>query len=122
VDVHSNATERVVSNLGPGPARDLLASLLNGSHFNYVMLGSPNDPHMVQRIILTSKASAAPENASSENASSNPSQVATQQVYPQQPVPPPYSEGMPVEEGQDGAAAEVDQAAQPGQSDEQQAP
>src|SRR5213079_2937519 len=28
-----------------------------------------NDPHMVQRIILTSKAGAAPENASSENAS-----------------------------------------------------
>src|SRR5437867_5177236 len=55
VDVPSNATERVVSNLGPGPARDVLASLLNGSHFNYVMLGSPNDPHMVQRIILTSR-------------------------------------------------------------------
>src|SRR5438132_3879450 len=70
VDVPSNATERVVSNLGPGPARDVLASLLNGSHSNYVMLGSPNDPHMVQRIIQTSKAGAAPENASSENASS----------------------------------------------------
>ena len=122
VDVPSNATERVVSNLGPGPARDVLASLLNGSHFNYVMLGSPNDPHMVQRIILTSKAGAAPENASSENASSNPSQVATQQVYPQQPVPPPDTEEMPVEEVQDEAAPEVDQAEQPGQPEEQQAP
>src|SRR5207247_8302597 len=101
VDVPSNATERVVSNLGPGPARDVLASLLNGSHFNYVMLGSPNDPHMVQRIILTSKAGAAQVNASSENASSNPSQVATQQVYPQQPVPPPDTEEMPVEEVRD---------------------
>src|SRR2546426_9665027 len=122
VDVPSNATERVVSNLGPGPARDVLASLLNGSHFNYVMLGSPNDPRMVQRIILTSKAGAAPENASSENASSNPSQVATQQVYPQQPVPPPETEEMPVEEVQDEAAPEVDQAEQPGQPEEQQAP
>src|SRR5437016_2236367 len=122
VDVPSNATERVVSNLGPGPARDVLASLLNGSHFNYVMLGSPNDPRMVQRIILTSKAGAAPENAPSENASSNPSQVATQQVYPQQPVPPPETEEMPVEEVQDEAAPEVDQAEQPGQPEEQQAP
>jgi hypothetical protein len=127
VDVPSNATERVVSNLGPGPARDVLASLLNGSHFNYVMLGSPNDPHMVQRIILTSKAGAAPENASSENASSenassNPSQVATQQVYPQQPVPPPDTDEMPVEEVQDEAAPEVDQAEQPGQPEEQQVP
>src|SRR5712691_11104717 len=40
VDIPSHATERVVSNLGPGPARDVLASLLNGSHFNYVMLRS----------------------------------------------------------------------------------
>src|SRR5213594_2589698 len=120
--VARNSTLRVVSNLGPGPARDVLASLLNGSHFNYVMLGSPNDPHMVQRIILTSKAGAAPENASSENASSNPSQVATQQVYPQQPVPPPDTEEMPVEEVQDEAAPEVDQAEQPGQPEEQQAP
>src|SRR6266704_1048588 len=62
VDVPSNATERVVSNLGPGPARDVLASLLNGSHFNYVMLGSPNDPHMVQRIILSFNAGVAPDN------------------------------------------------------------
>src|SRR5881398_1512697 len=56
VDVPSNATERVVSNLGPGPARDVLASLLNGSHFNYVMLGSMSDPTSVASIILTTKA------------------------------------------------------------------
>jgi len=34
VDIPSNATERVVGRLGPGPAREVLASLLNGSHFN----------------------------------------------------------------------------------------
>jgi hypothetical protein len=122
VDVPANATERVVSNLGPGPARDVLASLLNGSHFNYVMLGSPNDPRMVQRIILTSKSGTAPENPSSGNASSNPSQVATQQVYPQQPVPPPEAEETPVEEVQEETAPEVDQAEQPGQPEEQQVP
>ncbi len=55
VEVPGNATERVVSNLGPGPARDVLAALLNGSHFNYVMLGSPTNPALVERIILTSK-------------------------------------------------------------------
>lgn len=55
VEVPSNATERVVSKLGPGPARDVLATLLNGSHFNYVMLGSAADPDSVQRVILTAK-------------------------------------------------------------------
>jgi len=122
VDVPSNATERVVSNLGPGPARDVLASLLNGSHFNYVMLGSPNDPRMVQRIILTSKSGTAPENPSLGNASSNPSQVATQQVYPQQPIPPPEAEEMPVEEVQDESTPEADQPEQPGQPEDQQVP
>ncbi len=59
VEIPSNATERVVSHLGPGPARDVLASLLNGSHFNYVMLGSPTNPAVVERIVLISKAGAA---------------------------------------------------------------
>jgi hypothetical protein len=117
VDVPGNATERVVSNLGPGPARDVLASLLNGSHFNYVMLGSPNDPRMVQRIILTSKSGGTPETAPS-----NPSEAANQQAFPQQPIPPPEAEEMPVEEVQDESTPEVDQAEQPGQPEEQQVP
>lgn len=115
VDVPPNATERVVSNLGPGPARDVLASLLNGSHFNYVMLGSPNDPQMVQRIILTSKSGGAGENApptTSEAANQ-------QQVYPPQAVPPPEAEEMPVEEVPDESTPEVDQAEQPGQEEQQ---
>ena len=33
------ARERVVTRLGPGPARAVLAELLNGSRFNYVLLG-----------------------------------------------------------------------------------
>ena len=55
VEVPPNATERVVTHLGPGVPRDVLASLLNGSHFNYVMLGSPTNPAKVDRVILTSK-------------------------------------------------------------------
>src|SRR5438094_8544073 len=68
VDVPSNATERVVSHLGPGPARDVLASLLNGSHFNYVMLGSPTEPDRVDRIILTSKSGGTPDTTSAPTA------------------------------------------------------
>lgn len=56
IDVPPNATERVVAKLGPGPARDVLASLLNGSHFNYVMLGSATDASALDRLILTPKA------------------------------------------------------------------
>lgn len=56
VDVPSNATERVVGQFGPGPARDVLASLLNGSHFNYVLLGSATNPTALDRVVLISKA------------------------------------------------------------------
>lgn len=63
VEIPSNATERVVVHLGPGPARDVLATLLNGSHFNYVMLGSAAHPDSVDKIILTSKTGGAPETA-----------------------------------------------------------
>jgi hypothetical protein len=54
-DIPPNASERVVADLGPGPARDVLAELLNGTHFNYVMVGSATDPTAVQSIVLTSK-------------------------------------------------------------------
>lgn len=55
VDVPSNATERVVGKFGPGPARDVLTSLLNGSHFNYVLLGSATNPDVLDRVILIVK-------------------------------------------------------------------
>jgi len=55
LDVPASANERVVATLGPGPARDVLATLLNGTRFNYVMLGSPADPSSVQRVVLTAK-------------------------------------------------------------------
>lgn len=57
-EIPLNATERVVADLGPGPARDVLAQLLNGTHFNYVMVGSLTDPTAVQRILLTPKSGA----------------------------------------------------------------
>jgi hypothetical protein len=54
-EVPSGATERVVTAIGPGPARDVLAKLLNGTHFNYVMVGSTADPTVLERVVLTPK-------------------------------------------------------------------
>jgi hypothetical protein len=48
-------SERVVATLGPGKARDVLAALLNGSKFNYVILGENNNPGAIQKIILIAK-------------------------------------------------------------------
>jgi len=57
VDMPATPTERVVGQFGPGPAREVLASLLNGSRFNYVLLGSPQDPTSLERVVLLKKAS-----------------------------------------------------------------
>jgi hypothetical protein len=50
-----DAKERVVTHLGPGPAREVIAELLNGSRFNYVLLGSPEDTNALSRVVLVAK-------------------------------------------------------------------
>ena len=42
--------EKVVADLGPAPARDVLAELLNGSDYNFIFVG---DELSLQRVILT---------------------------------------------------------------------
>lgn len=51
------APERVVTTLGPGPARDVLSDLLNGSRFNYVLLGAPGNETVLTRVVLVPKSS-----------------------------------------------------------------
>jgi len=75
VDVPANATERVVGKFGPGPARDVLASLLNGSHFNYLLLGSANNPYALDRVILTPRGAEA--TATQANAAPTPGRLPT---------------------------------------------
>ena len=59
----SGMNERVVTHIGPGAPRDVLDVLLNGSSFNYVMVGSTSDPGAVSSVILSAKPSAAGETA-----------------------------------------------------------
>lgn len=73
IDVPGNPTERVATNLGPGPARDVLAKLLNGTSFNYVMVGSPENPAVLSSIALTSR----PAGPATETAQNQPAPVYT---------------------------------------------
>jgi hypothetical protein len=47
------ANDRAAAQLGPGYPRDVLASLLQGSRFDYIVIGSPTDPDALSEIILT---------------------------------------------------------------------
>ncbi len=52
-----DARERVATTIGPGPAQEVMAELLNGSRFNYILLGSPQDPKSLTRVVLVARSS-----------------------------------------------------------------
>jgi hypothetical protein len=52
------ASDRVATQLGPGNPRDVLASLLAGSRFDYIFIGSPTDPDSLAQVIITQHAGA----------------------------------------------------------------
>ncbi len=47
--------ERVVVNMGPAPGKEVIASLLNGSRFNYILLGNDSDPGGFKNLLLSLK-------------------------------------------------------------------
>ncbi|MGA3316863.1 MAG: hypothetical protein ABSC64_10555 [Candidatus Korobacteraceae bacterium] len=91
----SAANERVTMQLGPGRAQDVLNTLLNGSKFNYIILGMANDPGGVQKVILITRQNAA--------ATVNTAQSSVPgQAQPQYQPPPdePQDEEMPPAEAE----------------------
>jgi hypothetical protein len=47
--------ERVAADIGPAPAPEVLATLLNGSKFNFLILSAANDPSRLDRVILSTR-------------------------------------------------------------------
>ena len=84
IDLPPNANARVVAHIGPGPSRDVLATLLNGTLFNYVLVGTVSDPSAVGKILLTQK----PTGAGTESAANvQPNMMQQQNSYPMANVP-----------------------------------
>ena len=52
IDTPGYASDRVYVRLGPGEPRDVLASLLNGSRYDFVLVGTPQQPNGVGRVML----------------------------------------------------------------------
>lgn len=86
---HDRAGEHISANIGPGPVRDVLATLFNGSGLNYVMFGPQNNPSALQRLILTSTG------PSTQGVPDLPPEQTVQVAPPAKPVsslpPPPTS-------------------------------
>jgi hypothetical protein len=51
--------EQVAADIAPGPAPEVLARLLNGSKFNFLILSAANDPSQLDRVILSPRAEGA---------------------------------------------------------------
>jgi hypothetical protein len=47
--------EEVAASLGPGTPRDIVSQLLNGSRYNFILVGADNDPNKLARVILSPK-------------------------------------------------------------------
>lgn len=73
VDMPAASNERVVGQFGPGAPRDVMVQLLNGSHYDYVLMGSPSDPGALNKVVLMARANG--------------------------PEPAPTQQGQPVEAG-----------------------
>jgi hypothetical protein len=115
IEMPGTGNERVVGSFGPGPARDVLAALLYGSHFNYVLLGSETDPQALSRVMLFAKT------ATSETA---PAETASAAAYQGNNVAPAYqnmARPLPGRPGTPAPNAANQQAADTGEEADAQA-
>jgi hypothetical protein len=113
IEYPGTAPERVVGQFGPAPARDVLALLLNGSHFNYLLLGSPTDPSALDRVILLAKSSGSLDTsqAPAEQASAPPVYTNPHVMAPMAAPAGMGGANTVVVEGQDATADATDDSA-----------
>jgi hypothetical protein len=100
--------EKVVADFGPAPAPEVLAQLLNGSRFNFLILNAANDPRQLDRVILTPRpdrvSSSAPAMAQTMSAAPDNPQIDPQ---PAPVMPPPIvNRGAPPNPNTPGAQGE----------------
>jgi hypothetical protein len=110
------AQEHVVIDIPPAPVREALAALLNGSRFNFIMVGSDENPAKLKRVILSfreagvaqagiaSSAAAVTENRPEAEPEPEPRPQPEMQVQPQEA--PPSQDGPQQKPDQENAPQE----------------
>jgi AMIN domain-containing protein len=89
--------EQVATSLGPGPARDVLAALLNGSKFNFIMVGSDRDPAQLRSVLLSLRGSPMPQ----ATAIYTPPPAPVAQATPEPDIPQPQPDQIPPDQNED---------------------
>jgi hypothetical protein len=98
--------EKVVAEIGPAPAQQVLTQLLNGSKFNYLLLNAVNDPQRLDRVILTPRPDRVFSPPAPAMAQMTPPPDNTPQMDPQPAYVPPPPQAQPVNRGAPGAQGE----------------
>jgi hypothetical protein len=116
----SAAQEQVFGTFGPGAARDVMAALLNGTQFNFVMAGTETDPSQLRSVILSPRdgspvsvpAIETPEPSGIVQVPPDPNEAATEPTeappLDENPNPPDQAADQPA----DPAAGDADSNAQ----------
>lgn len=83
--------ERVAADIGPGPAAEVLAHLLNGSRFNFLIVNSASDARVLDRVILSPRGEglSVPRALGSAPAEDSGTDEATQPQAAVEAIPPP---------------------------------
>jgi len=98
--------EKVVADIAPAPAAEVLAHLLNGSRFNFLILNGADDPRQLDRVILSARGDgggfmpiqAPPTQNNDVEADDDPQPPRPQPAAQPQPPPGPDAEPHPVAE------------------------
>ena len=123
-------SDRVAISMGPATEGEVLASILSGSSLDYVVMGRPDSPNIVQRVLLSRRSH--PGAATVANGQPAPNATGQQEgdedapdenaIDPDQPQdtaaqPPPVQQQPPVQQPPEGQAQPqqppADQAGQP---------
>ena len=91
-----NSDQRIFGRYGPGPARDVLSQLLDGSGYNVVMVGDLGQGTPRQIMLSSQPKGPAPPVANNQN--NTPDENADAQDQPQ-PQPPPQQQPPAIRNG-----------------------
>jgi hypothetical protein len=98
-----DADQRIFGTYGPGPARDVISQLLDGSGYDVLMIGDRGEG-TPRRIVLTARSGIAGAQNTANKAATPPSNDTTDA---DQPPPEPQAEPEPPQPEQNGAAPPV---------------
>ncbi|MGC2742169.1 MAG: hypothetical protein WA672_03215 [Candidatus Angelobacter sp.] len=106
-------SERVAIALGPAPEGDVLAAIFSGSKYDFLAIGRPDSPTIVQKVILTVKnkpAAGAEAQAQQQPPAANQGE---EQEVPEEQVNSGEPQDTPAQPPQPPAQAETPQNQQP---------